>query len=380
MRFMKKIVAAALSCLIMAALFSGTASPASMTAEAAAPCWDWETVPHYNQKKKPWAPLEYWASTVEKRGCGPCSMASAVSGITGKTVTPGQLIPSRANGCAPPMLSFVGEHYGIRYKSIPKTKAAYRDALKSKKMIWVTIRGKCASGPWETTVKGHYILLYGYKKGKCKIMDSNGDAGQAVAGEYCIRVRDAVRWTQSSVGPIALWGKKTAGHKWAFYKCIKKTAAGHTSVRRCTKCHETRRKFVPHTEKNTQLTAIEESLYFLLPGGRKAVLPRETDHVFMVDGYPVAAAFSNAAAVSWEELAQVKYRLDNGEETEGWQIIDSKGWEGAAVSYDEETGFCSISFPAEVSDCDISACELLSKCLYVCKCKTCGKTWKKRIY
>ena len=168
-----------------------------------------DDVPYYNQGDPRWGSVAYWGSTISNAGCGLCSLAAGVSGLTGKEITPDQLTSSNMNGRSLVGLDYCKSRWGIKYQMINKTAEAYKQALSSGKMILITIKGTCSSGPWSFSTAGHFVLLYGYNNGQCKIMDSSGK-GRAVHGQYCINVSEAAGWTQSSQPPFAFWSDSPA--------------------------------------------------------------------------------------------------------------------------------------------------------------------------
>ena len=161
-----------------------------------------DSVPYYGQYESPWASVPYWDGTIQTSGCGLCAVASGISGIFGERITPDTLVDSHADGSTPKLLNYVKTKYDIKYQEIAKNVDAYTNALQSGKMLVVSVKGKI---PTRTYERGHFVLLYGYENGKCKMMDPGTNKGKEIHGQYVIDIAEAANWGKGGSTPTAFW-------------------------------------------------------------------------------------------------------------------------------------------------------------------------------
>ena len=137
------------------------------------------SIPIYKQGgDAPWASKDYLGRESRYRGCGPCALAMAVSGLTNSDVTPDIIIDKlnqkgylmSASDTGAPASEYIASEYGLTYRRIsngwaPLSQSEREDmnqALQSGHVI-VTSTG--------CTANGHYIIVYGYKDGGYYVTD-----------------------------------------------------------------------------------------------------------------------------------------------------------------------------------------------------------------
>jgi len=138
----------------------------------------------YNQEDPRWAskPFGTTGKTIKSSGCGPTSMATIITALTGKKVTPDQttayaneknmyVAGSGASWRLGPVLA---EHWGLKSKSVSKSVAQINAELRKGALIIIS-----GTGASPFTSSGHFITIRGVTdSGKWKIADSNGTTGQ----------------------------------------------------------------------------------------------------------------------------------------------------------------------------------------------------------
>ncbi len=126
-------------------------------------------MPMYKQGEEPWAsvPYEYYSGrTVGKGGCGVCSLAMIMSGLTGQDVTPKDIVDfineiglteyNTVYGDTVALAEKVAQKYGVSQDYLALDEAKIKQAIADKKLIWFSTG---ANGIY--TGEGHYMLCYG---------------------------------------------------------------------------------------------------------------------------------------------------------------------------------------------------------------------------
>lgn len=136
----------------------------------------------YNQEDQKWASKPYGTSTVKSSGCGPTAMATIITALTGKSVTPIETV-TYANekniyvpgqGSSWSLAPILAEHWGLKSKNITNSVVEINKVLQAGGMVITSGTGKA---PF--TSAGHYIAIRGVtSSGKWLVADSNGSTGQ----------------------------------------------------------------------------------------------------------------------------------------------------------------------------------------------------------
>ena len=127
-------------------------------------------LPMYKQAEEPWAsiPYEYEPGrTVGKGGCGVCSLAMILSGLTGQDVTPKDVVDyineigintynTVQGDDVPGLAEKIAQKYGVNQELLGLDDAKIKQAVADKKLIWFSTG---ANGIY--TGGGHYMLCYG---------------------------------------------------------------------------------------------------------------------------------------------------------------------------------------------------------------------------
>ena len=126
---------------------------------------DTEThVVYYSQVESRWSDKAYSGSTIGIAGCGPTSVAIAVSTLTGRTVTPDQVAEwseatghaAYGNGSYHSLIPDALAHYGLTVQRAGTSCAQQlADALSAGKLVVVIM------GPGTFTSTGHFMILRG---------------------------------------------------------------------------------------------------------------------------------------------------------------------------------------------------------------------------
>ena len=120
--------------------------------------------PRYYQTDEKWASLPYGSSTIGEGGCGACALAMAVSGLTGKTVEPPEIVSylnsigknTINEGEGTDSATAVAEKYGLSIQVVHKSnQSAIDEALDQGKVCMFSVS---SNGIY--TGAGHYILCY----------------------------------------------------------------------------------------------------------------------------------------------------------------------------------------------------------------------------
>ncbi len=142
----------------------------------------------YNQEDPRWGSEVFGyksdgeAATIHTSGCGPTSMATIITALTGKQVTPSdttkyaksQNLYEPGVGAKHTLGPVLAENWGLKSKSIAADVDTINTELRNGGMIITSGRG---SAPF--TSAGHFITIRGVTaEGKWKIADSNGSTGQ----------------------------------------------------------------------------------------------------------------------------------------------------------------------------------------------------------
>lgn len=136
----------------------------------------------FNQEDPRWANQAYGSQTIKSSGCGPTSMATIITALTGKEVTPTETT-QYANekgmyvegvGSSWTLGPVLAEKWGLKSKSITAEVDVINEELRKGGLI---ITSGTGAAPF--TSAGHVITIRGVTDdGKWKIADSNGQVGQ----------------------------------------------------------------------------------------------------------------------------------------------------------------------------------------------------------
>lgn len=148
----------------------------------------WEVV-YYNQTDETWAKQPYGRDHIGGYGCGPTSMAMAVSTMTDSMVNPVEMAQwcvtqghwASRQGSHYTIVSGVAEDYGLRCESVPLEEFGVQDLHQrlASGEIAVALMGK-----GHFTNRGHYILLRGITlDGKVLVADPASRERTLVAWE-----------------------------------------------------------------------------------------------------------------------------------------------------------------------------------------------------
>ncbi len=163
-------------------------------------------VVYFNQLDPQWANTMYGrSSTIGKAGCGPTSLAIAVSTLTGRTVTPVQVANwsvangyrCEGNGSYHSLIPEGAKHYGLKVEMLGRSSAAQlREHLSSGKLV-IAIMAK-----GHFTSSGHFIVLRGVTAdGKVLVADPASYKRSSQAWDMSIILNEA-RGTASAGGPF----------------------------------------------------------------------------------------------------------------------------------------------------------------------------------
>lgn len=142
----------------------------------------------YNQEDPRWGKEVFGyqsdgaAATIHTSGCGPTSMATIITALTGKKVTPSQTTKYAKEkglyvsgvGASWDLGPILAEKWGLKSKTISNNVDEINEELRKGGMI---ITSGTGAAPF--TSAGHFITIRGVTdSGKWKIADSNGSRGQ----------------------------------------------------------------------------------------------------------------------------------------------------------------------------------------------------------
>lgn len=120
------------------------------------------TYPVYFQEDSKWGSNPLGNVDIATGGCGFTSMAMVVSGLTGKDVTPSDVVNWGGStyyvnnqGASWSLFPAAASHYGLKCENLGNSISAAVSALQSGKPVI------CSQGPGLFTTGGHYILLVG---------------------------------------------------------------------------------------------------------------------------------------------------------------------------------------------------------------------------
>lgn len=121
-------------------------------------------VTYYNQSDPEWSSQPYGSDTLGKYGCGPVSMAMAVSSLTEQTVDPAEMAQwavdnghwARHGGSYLSIVSGAAESYGLSVEAVPDcdTERLRLELSSGKIAVALMTKGHFTNG-------GHFILLRG---------------------------------------------------------------------------------------------------------------------------------------------------------------------------------------------------------------------------
>lgn len=136
----------------------------------------------FNQEDPRWANQAYGSQTIKSSGCGPTSMATIITALTGKEVTPTettQYADSKGMyiegaGSSWDIGPVLAANWGLKSKSLPAEIEVINQELRNGGLI---ITSGTGSAPF--TSAGHIITIRGVTEtGMWKVADSNGSIGQ----------------------------------------------------------------------------------------------------------------------------------------------------------------------------------------------------------
>ncbi len=164
----------------------------------------------YNQVDPRWKDHPYGTTgkTVGTSGCGPTAMATIITALTGKSVTPidtsdyatqkGMYVPGV--GSSHQISPILAAHWGLKAKNIQAKIATINAELRKGGMV---ITSGTGAAPF--TSSGHIIAIRGVTSdGKWKIADSNGTIGQSNS--------------KKDWDPNVILGTANADNFWVIYK------------------------------------------------------------------------------------------------------------------------------------------------------------------
>jgi hypothetical protein len=139
----------------------------------------------YDQCDTRWAEVAYGSKTACSSGCGPTSMAAAITALTGKAVTPKETVAYASSkgmyregeGSLHTLPVVIGNNpeWSIGVKKIGKSIEEINNVLRADGLVIVAAP---LNKPAPFTTGGHYILIRGVTaSGKWKIADSNFAGG-----------------------------------------------------------------------------------------------------------------------------------------------------------------------------------------------------------
>lgn len=137
-------------------------------------------LPSYKQSEEPWASVPYGykpGGTIQSGGCGACSIAMILSGLTGQDVTPSDIVDyinelgvsefNTVYGDVPVLAEKLAQKYGVNQELLGLDKKKVKKAIEEKKLIWFSTG---YNGIY--TGSGHYMLCYGSDGDKYYCMES----------------------------------------------------------------------------------------------------------------------------------------------------------------------------------------------------------------
>lgn len=130
-------------------------------------------IPHYFQNDYP--VTRYGTGTIASSGCAPTSLAMVISGLTGNTVTPKDVVAWTGNqyyvsgqGSAWSIFAACAKNWGLRCSNMGKTQKSVIEALEAGKPVIASM------GPGKFTKGGHIIVIRGVTKdGNFLVNDPN---------------------------------------------------------------------------------------------------------------------------------------------------------------------------------------------------------------
>jgi len=168
----------------------------------------------YNQEDPRWAQEVYGTdgaggnATIRSSGCGPSAMASIITALSGKKVTPSETTAYAKSqgmyvsgvGSSHAISPVLAANWGLKAKKITNDAEVINKELRNGGMV---ITSGTGAAPF--TSAGHIIAIRGVTdSGKWKIADSNGNVGQENSKK---------EWN-----PDSILGTANAGNFWVIYK------------------------------------------------------------------------------------------------------------------------------------------------------------------
>ena len=163
-------------------------------------------VTYYNQFDKRWASQMYGrSSTIGEAGCGPTSLAIAISTLTGKDVDPPTLCSwsvknghrCEGNGSYHSLIPAGAEHYGLKVEKLGRSSAGELEKHLSGGKLVIAIMSK-----GHFTANGHFIVLRGITSdGKVLVADPASYKRSEQEWSMSIILREA-RGDASAGGPF----------------------------------------------------------------------------------------------------------------------------------------------------------------------------------
>lgn len=162
-------------------------------------------VVYFNQTEEPWADAPYGTDTLCKYGCGPTTMAMAVSTLTGEVTDPALMAQWAAehgywasrSGSYHTIVPGTAAAFGLTVESpVEQTPDALRDILREGKLLAALV------GPGHFTQYGHFILLRGITpNGDILVADSNSIPNSLAAWDPQL-ILDELAGSDSSGAPL----------------------------------------------------------------------------------------------------------------------------------------------------------------------------------
>ena len=136
----------------------------------------------YNQEDPKWAGKLFGSKTIKSSGCGPTSMATIITALTGQSITPDKTteyankynLYVEGQGASHSLPAVLAPNWNLKANRVAKSVTSINTKLRQGALI---IMAGTGSAPY--TAAGHYITIRGVTaSGAWKIADSNGQIGQ----------------------------------------------------------------------------------------------------------------------------------------------------------------------------------------------------------
>lgn len=166
-------------------------------------------VVYFNQRDKRWSSLAYGDGTIGGAGCGPTSLAMAISSLTSMTATPVEVCnwaasngyKSKGGGSYWSLIPAAAKYYGLQVQGDVREAQELVDALSDGKLV-IAIMGK-----GHFTSRGHFLLLRGVTAdGKILVADSASTKKSNMEWDLNLILKE-VKKGSSSGGPFWILSK-----------------------------------------------------------------------------------------------------------------------------------------------------------------------------